>query len=614
MATSKLVEGKTSLIAWSAAALTGAVVQAISEGHGGSVPAVAIPALLMFGREVATHMTAAGLHGGSHGKGSPRDILKNEHLTRAVGQAVAALIDQEAAGYPDDKATLEDIARYVNQHWTDIPVLDDPKFVDVSGFELPRFLTGDGQSFLKVPALSQETWRILLQSLSGMQLGHRKIVLAADTVNGLAETLRLRFATALFDILAADAAGHREAYAKIVLLMLGEILATSRATSTDVGDVLIRTEAISTDTGDILVKCDDIADRLAVLHVDVGEGNRVTWELLHNVLDLLRQQSARSLLGDRGKAHSPASSIDSVTWNWIVNLAFGFASFVNLAAGASRMDDTDFATASSLVLEPCQKLSLDCGSLPSRSELSTASAVAVGNMIEEQLQHRESRLAASFAFLWQFLLITGSDSEPGSQAEAQQGEGALVRLAERAALIDDFSKRAIHRLAYKTLDAVGRKALQDEFISWARTKERSVISEGTHADVPTGFSEIEIRLSDNWPEFMSWIRSQMPDMEIESVEENKDTDTATFAHSGKPGQMYYNISCVGKRNGIRCKRHFEIVNEWLHPLALSLAGPSAGSDWDTSLFPVYLDGGQEAKVSDPIARLRDCNYWVLFRI
>ena len=123
------------------------------------------------------------------------------------------------------------------------------------------------------------------------------------------------------------------------------------------------------------------------------------------------------------------------------------------------------------------------------------------------------------------------------------------------------------------------------------------------------FQEIEVKLSDTWKDLLSHLAKRFET--IDSIEEDGDRESS-FCCSGRPGHMTYNLVISGTVRGVRHTTRMDIVQNWLHPLALKAAGPDVGEPWDTSLWPVKDEQGDEVKIGGPPADCRDCVYSVLF--
>jgi len=125
------------------------------------------------------------------------------------------------------------------------------------------------------------------------------------------------------------------------------------------------------------------------------------------------------------------------------------------------------------------------------------------------------------------------------------------------------------------------------------------------------FREVEVTLSDSWDEFSEWLASRLPDCSILSISEDHDMESS-FYYSGKPGHLTWPICVSGTKGNTPFTQRYDLIRDWLHPLALKLSPSDAGLPWDTSLFPVKHSDGCELMIQSANVELRDGIYWVLF--
>jgi hypothetical protein len=125
------------------------------------------------------------------------------------------------------------------------------------------------------------------------------------------------------------------------------------------------------------------------------------------------------------------------------------------------------------------------------------------------------------------------------------------------------------------------------------------------------FREVEIQLSHSWTRFRHWLAEQLPDAEVDLIQEDTHRESS-FHHSGKPGHLSWAIVVRGKKSGIPFTQRYDLIRDWLHPLALELAPTNAGIPWDTSLSPVKDENENEIMINESDVKLRDAYYWVLF--
>lgn len=114
------------------------------------------------------------------------------------------------------------------------------------------------------------------------------------------------------------------------------------------------------------------------------------------------------------------------------------------------------------------------------------------------------------------------------------------------------------------------------------------------------FAEIAIKLSDTWDNFLAWIYDSMKIGTLDAIQEDQDR-LSSFYHSGKPGHLSYYLKISGKKRGISVTHSVDIIGDWLHPLAIELAGFEHHMLWDSSLFPVKNEFNQEVFINKPLA-------------
>jgi hypothetical protein len=125
------------------------------------------------------------------------------------------------------------------------------------------------------------------------------------------------------------------------------------------------------------------------------------------------------------------------------------------------------------------------------------------------------------------------------------------------------------------------------------------------------FREVEFSLSETWGRFREWLDNEVSDAEVVSIRENPDRESSFYC-SGKRGHLTFSIKVDLRKRGLRFTQEYDLIRDWLHPIALDLAPRESGIPWDTSLFPCKAADGEEVQIEDPVATVRDCNYWVLF--
>ena len=120
-----------------------------------------------------------------------------------------------------------------------------------------------------------------------------------------------------------------------------------------------------------------------------------------------------------------------------------------------------------------------------------------------------------------------------------------------------------------------------------------------------------VTLSHSWADIQEWLMSQVPNCSILSISEDGDRESS-FGCSGTPGHLTWSICLSGEKDNTPFVQRYDLIRDWLHPLALKLAPPNAGIPWDTSLFPVKDGDGSELMIDSRNVFVRDAVYWVLF--
>lgn len=125
------------------------------------------------------------------------------------------------------------------------------------------------------------------------------------------------------------------------------------------------------------------------------------------------------------------------------------------------------------------------------------------------------------------------------------------------------------------------------------------------------FREVEVKFSDTWDQFHAWLTENLPNAEFDSIHEDPNSESSFYC-SGKPGELTWPVLVSGKKSGIPFTQRYDLVRDWLHPTAESLAPADAGIPWDTGLFPQRDKNDEEIFIAQQNAKLRDCRYWILF--
>lgn len=202
----------------------------------------------------------------------PKELLENEHLTKAVGKAIAALLDasSDEPQNADDRDKLRAMALTTRDRWVDIELRLDETFAEISSFELLDFFKGAPGAFRSKPALTPELWESILKTQHWFDTKRNCYFdgqeLQKTTLESVSARLHKDFATALFDALAKDAESDGEAFAKLTLLMLGQLLATSERTQEVSETLLTLTRETLADTTEIAIGVERIQAVLTTLN------------------------------------------------------------------------------------------------------------------------------------------------------------------------------------------------------------------------------------------------------------------------------------------------------------------------------------------------------------
>lgn len=211
---------------------------------GGGQGAAITAGLVTMVAGIVSDLAAADLAQGLNRRPEGRKLLENEHLTKAVGRAIAAVIDQaaEEERYRPVRDRVKAMSLTVLESWKEIHIRHEEDLLGVSGYELPRLFSGAASDFAMVKTLSLVAWERLIRYEKWWSRRERRFFSGGELgeafVKMLAQDLYDGFALALFDSLADDAARDGEAFAKLTMLMMGELLCLGTETKTVASKVL----------------------------------------------------------------------------------------------------------------------------------------------------------------------------------------------------------------------------------------------------------------------------------------------------------------------------------------------------------------------------------------
>jgi hypothetical protein len=125
------------------------------------------------------------------------------------------------------------------------------------------------------------------------------------------------------------------------------------------------------------------------------------------------------------------------------------------------------------------------------------------------------------------------------------------------------------------------------------------------------FSEVEVKLSDSFESFRTWLLKGLSGARILRIEEDNSRN-ADFHCSGKLGRLQYPIVVTFTKSRSKFARNIDLIQDWLHPLVLKSAPKGVGIPWDTWLFPIENSNKDIKRLRAKDFDLRDCLYGVLF--
>lgn len=160
--------------------------------------------------------------------GKNENVLVNHDLSKAVGDAMGAVILSVAKSgkFPNQKKTLEKLAKTAANHWQDIAEENTfTKNVDLQAIQetqLSAIFSTDAKEFGRLKVLSPAAWEHILNKLKEKA---KLDDLCDDLVKRVAKELHNTFAQALREVLKHDFNNGGKAFAGMVLSLLGEIKA-----------------------------------------------------------------------------------------------------------------------------------------------------------------------------------------------------------------------------------------------------------------------------------------------------------------------------------------------------------------------------------------------------
>ncbi len=181
------------------------------------------------------------------------DPLANHHLTKAVGVAIAAIIEKEGRDRSLQQK-LSPLATTARENWETIAQQvtsqDEGDFTSLAEERLLEFFSVEAIEFGKVKALDVPTWAAFVGELQR----EANVELLPDTVNELAERLYRIFPQALREVLKQGG----EAYRGLMLSAIGEManrLEGLQAQQAEVKEIVAQLRAVQAGDPKILDEC-----------------------------------------------------------------------------------------------------------------------------------------------------------------------------------------------------------------------------------------------------------------------------------------------------------------------------------------------------------------------
>ncbi|MEC4982659.1 MAG: NB-ARC domain-containing protein, partial [Oscillatoria sp. PMC 1068.18] len=155
---------------------------------------------------------------------SDNDLLANHDLSKAVGLAIAAIIEDTARKH--ERLTylqpeLTKLAKCAVGNWQQVAQQTEADFASLSETQIVALFSREAAKFQQVTALDEETWYSFLQQLC--HLVALKFAINPEYFRIIAAKLYTDFPKALREVLKQDAATEGKAYAALMLDFAGKI-------------------------------------------------------------------------------------------------------------------------------------------------------------------------------------------------------------------------------------------------------------------------------------------------------------------------------------------------------------------------------------------------------
>lgn len=151
--------------------------------------------------------------------------LENEHLTRTVGKAIAALIYTEAKQQSGEiPKHLEKVAKHTKNNWVKISQEElkksKPNYPELMEINVAEVITPTPTKLTRETCMTVHQWEEIVYRLSsGIK---SEVNLPLDVINNIAKKLYYHFPKALREALKADFTQQGEAFAGLMLSLLTE--------------------------------------------------------------------------------------------------------------------------------------------------------------------------------------------------------------------------------------------------------------------------------------------------------------------------------------------------------------------------------------------------------
>lgn len=192
---------------------------------GGQVvlPVVLATALVNISSGNTANAIDAAIDALTPGKDSDHISLENEHLTKAVGKAIAVVIILAAKPYQGEThSNLMKIAAYAKDNWVKIAQqeLTQERYPQLREAKLDQFLTPEEYSLTQDGNLLSEDWEAIFRRLTIATCPEDRIVIDDGVRKEVAKLLHENFPKALRETLKEDFVKDGKAFAGLTLQLL----------------------------------------------------------------------------------------------------------------------------------------------------------------------------------------------------------------------------------------------------------------------------------------------------------------------------------------------------------------------------------------------------------